>query len=114
MPAKGRTSVPEYAAKCMFSQEAKKPSPFFKTTTTLPKAPFTPLKISGGFYKSAAKADAMLIIRMLANQSAKNGNYCEFLEHLNREISLKNGDFDAETMARDALMSRWLNNEETK
>ncbi|MDR1207888.1 MAG: hypothetical protein LBJ89_00890 [Holosporales bacterium] len=104
MPAK---SV-YYAAKCMFSPEKNTPSPFCKTNSPISKAPFTPLKMSGCFYKGAAKSEAMLIIRMMANQSAKDRKYREFLEHLNREISLKNGDFEAEVLARDALMNRWL------
>jgi hypothetical protein len=98
----------DYAAKCMFAPEKNAPSPFCKTNAPISKAPFAPLKMSGCFNKGAAKSDAMLIIRMMANQSMKDRKYCEFLEHLTREISLKNGDFEAEVLARDVLMSRWL------
>ncbi|MDR1907847.1 MAG: hypothetical protein LBQ43_03215 [Holosporales bacterium] len=110
MPVKKKTDSAEMhvASVEMFAPEVKAPSPFFKVNSPPPKPAFAPLVMSNCFYKNSARADAMLILRMLANQNAKYGDYDGFMEQLDREISLKNGDFDAETMARDALINKYL------
>jgi hypothetical protein len=94
--------------KDMFGPEAPTQSTFFKINTPPPKAPFAPLAMGNCFFKNAARADAMLILRMLANQNAKAGNIDGFFEQINREIAIKSGELDAETAARDALICKFL------
>ncbi|MDR1598054.1 MAG: hypothetical protein LBR89_03920 [Holosporales bacterium] len=90
----------------MFAPDQPPQSMFYKVDSPPPKPPFAPLVMSNCYYKNSARADAMLIIRMLANQSAKSKNFEDFQEQIAREIKIKRGRFDAETMARDALISR--------
>lgn len=71
-------------------------------------ASFPTLLMSNGFTRNAARNDAILTLRMIANQAAKNSASNAFLRTLGREISLKRGDFEPEMMMRDALMERFL------
>jgi hypothetical protein len=64
--------------------------------------------MQNGFSKNSAKSDAMLILRMLTNQNIKVGNVTEFLCQVNREINIKNGRFESEIMARDALINKFV------
>jgi hypothetical protein len=92
----------------MFAPEVPVPSILVKINTAPSKAPFAPLAMGNCFFKNAARADAMLILRMLANQNAKAENVDEFFKQINREIAIKSGDLDAETVARDALICKFI------
>lgn len=89
---------------------SRQQSPFFKVTSSMKVAAssFPTLLMSNGFTRNAARNDAILTLRMIANQAAKNSASDAFLRTLGREISLKQGDFEPEMMMRDALMERFL------
>lgn len=92
--------------------QARPASPFYRVTPrTKSAAPsFPTLLMSNGFDRNAAKADAILTLRMTANQSAKAlpASKEAFLKALGREVALKRGDFEADMMMRDALMEKFL------
>lgn len=78
-----------------------------------PKSGFPSLSMTQGFSRTAARADAMLVLRIAENQAAKalqplsDDRKTTFLEAVSREIALKEGVVDAEMAMRDALMARF-------
>lgn len=94
----------------VWKQAAPTSSPFFRVIPSTKKtvAPFPTLLMSNGFDRSAARNDAILTLRLTANQALRASAPNAFLEAVGREIALKRGDFDSETMMRDALMDRFL------
>ncbi|GHS94187.1 hypothetical protein AGMMS49949_07890 [Alphaproteobacteria bacterium] len=89
-------------------------SPFHpvKNASGTEKSTFPIITMENGFDKSSARADAILILRMRANRLAKSlasaSTRASFVQQIQREIALKDGSFDAETMARDSLMAQFL------
>lgn len=110
----------EIIKKDMFSDENKqfllRNSPFFKvkSESSFSRSSFPSLFMNNGFYRNTARSEAILTLRILANQSAKSlqnktaKNH--FLGYIYREIHIKSGRFEAEIMMRDALINKYLDN----
>lgn len=83
--------------------------PFFtvqpKAATTTRGAP--PVGILAAFSASQARADSVYILRYLANSALRAApvDAGAFLSHIGREIALKDGQYEAEILARDALIT---------
>jgi hypothetical protein len=96
------------------SSEKKRQTPFVKVSPMPGSAPkaFVAITMSSAFDKHKASFEAMLIIRTLAHQDLKRAYTAAgqdaFLENVQREVSIKTGEFEPEIMARDALMCRFL------
>ncbi|MDR3285680.1 MAG: hypothetical protein LBS83_03285 [Holosporales bacterium] len=96
------------------AKEVFQETPFLKVQNTQGSSPpkFPIISMKNAFYKGEAVSDAMFIIRFLANQYAKNAsdkNFIKkFLNALKSEISIKNGNLEAELASRDALMHKFF------
>lgn len=93
-----------------------RPSPFFRVTPSVKTAPpvFPVLLMSNGFDRNAARSEAILALRMSANQAARG--LCAkdaLLKALGREIALKRGDFEPDMIMRDALIEKFLGKPKT-
>lgn len=83
---------------------------------------FPALSMSQGFSRNAARSDAMLTLRIAANQAAKTAQASkatfsqrqDFLDTLDREVALKSGTLEADMAMRDALMAKFYNNKSSK
>ncbi|MDR0625093.1 MAG: hypothetical protein LBF72_01410 [Holosporales bacterium] len=94
------------------SKEDRAPSVFYKVTCASGEPARALLSVKSAFARWEANADAIMILRLLANQCAKSPQSCggllKFLQNIYREIALKNGTLEAGVLARDALVDRFL------
>lgn len=110
-----RKEMPPLVETDMFATvqpQARAKSPFYPVSHTpaAAKSFAPPITLMSGFSKSQAKTDAIYILRGLANQAWKKTpiDKSAFLAQVKREIGLKEGQFEAETLARDSLLQRFV------
>ena len=77
---------------------------------TKPAKPFPKITLESAFLRQQATADAIFILRVLGNQYARQGQPKGQSAMIQREIQLKQGECEAEILARDALICKFLRN----
>jgi hypothetical protein len=98
----------------LFADDVVRQSSFVKVSRTVGAAQkFPSISMAGAFSKRSAATDAVLILRILESQYARALSSSQgrrgFLDTIAREIALKNGDCEADVIARDALICKFLN-----
>lgn len=107
-----------FQEQALFGGEKASKSVLFAKVTPQPpqRSGFPTLLMSQGFSRNAARADAMLTLRISANQAAKMAQVPratasqkqDFLDALDREAALKEGALEPEMAMRDALMMKFF------
>lgn len=98
----------------MFSDTAEKKttSPFYAVKNFAEQQTEPAVSMLNGFYKSTARTSAIYVIRTIENIVSKNlklkKNKGEYIDNIQREIKIKSGFLDAETVVRDSLINRHL------
>lgn len=94
------------------SEQDRGPTPFKKVVPSpkLQTKSFPKITLESAFSRQQAASDAVFILRMLGSQYARQGQPKGQNAMIQREIQLKKGECEAEILARDALICKFLRN----